>query len=201
MAQQRAALMDRCAGTQPGSLLAVSGIRVVALDALRARFDLAVAIRLGGDRCVLGGSLDSLAAATPELLLLGAALTPLKVRLPSHTAAMSNAAAGFATLLAPMGWPRSASAVVVCNLDGAGHRDSGMLKKALAGQINHTVEWDRCMTTLAERRPRCVLEVGPGSSLSRLWAARWPDVPVRSVDEFHSAQAVVDWACRALGDV
>ena len=201
LSRQRAALMDRCADAEPGGLLAVRGVRVGSLDALLARFDLAVAIHLAVDRCVIGGSLIALAAATPELLARGAELTPLKVRLPSHTPAMATAALDFAELLAPMDWPRNASAVVVCNVDGAGRRESAALKKALAGQIARTVEWDRCMTTLAERRPRCVLEVGPGSSLARMWAARWPEVPVRSVDEFHSAQAVVEWVCRALGDV
>ena len=198
LAQQRAALMDRCAGAQPGGLLAVSGLRVASLNELLVRFDLAVAIRLGVDRCVLGGSLAALAAISPELLARGAELTPLKVRLPSHTPAMAAAAIEFAALLAPMDWPRSAEAVVVCNLDGAGRRDAVTLKQALARQIDHPVEWERSMTTLAERRPRCVLEVGPGTSLARMWAARFPEVPVRSVDEFHSAQAVVAWVLTAL---
>jgi [acyl-carrier-protein] S-malonyltransferase len=199
LAQQRAALMDRCVGTEPGGLLALSGIGVASLDALLARFELAVAIRLGADRCLLGGSLAALAAISPELLARGAELTALNVRLPSHTPAMASAAEAFAKLLDGMSWPRNADATVVCNLDGAGRRASAALKTALAGQIAHTVEWDRCLTTLAERGPRCVLEVGPGSSLARMWAARWPDVPVRSADEFHSAQGVVDWVRRALG--
>lgn len=201
LAQQRAALMDRCVGAAPGGLLAVSGLRVASLDALLVRFDLAVAIRLGAERCLLGGSLAGLAAISPELLARGAELTALNVRLPSHTPAMASAARAFAALLDGMAWPRNAEATLVCDLDGAGHRASVALKAALAGQIAHTVEWDRCLTTLAERGPRCVLEVGPGSSLARMWAARWPDVPVRSVDEFQSAQGVIDWVGRALGAV
>ena len=208
LARQRAAFMDRCAsasagagaGAAPGGLLAVSGLKVASLDALLAQFNLAVAIRLGADRCVLGGPLAALDAITPELLAGGAELTPLKVRLPSHTPAMATAALDFAALLAGMDWPRNARALVVCNIDGAGRRESTALKQALARQIDHTVEWDHCMTTLAERRPRCVLEVGPGNSLARMWAARFPEMPVRSVDEFHSAQAVVDWVERALDD-
>ncbi|MBC7728918.1 MAG: acyltransferase domain-containing protein [Microbacteriaceae bacterium] len=200
LAQQRAALMDHCAGTEPGGLLAVSGVGVASLGEQLVRFGLAVAIRLGIDRCVLGGTLAALAAITPELLARGADLTPLKVRLPSHTAAMGPAALDFAALLAPLNWPGNAQAVVVCNLDGAGRRESQALKQALARQIDHTVEWERCMTTLAERRPRCVLEVGPGTSLARMWAARFPEVPVRSVDEFQSAQAVAAWVERTLGE-
>ena len=200
LAQQRAAFMDRCSSAEQGGLLAVSGLNVASLDALLAQFNLAVAIRLGADRCVLGGPLAALDAITPELLMQGAELTPLKVRLPSHTPAMATAAVDFAALLAGMDWPRNARAVVVCNIDGAGRRESIALKQALARQIDHTVEWDHCMTTLAERRPRCVLEVGPSNSLARMWAARFPEMPVRSVDEFHSVQAVVDWVERSLDE-
>ena len=87
---------------------------------------------------------------------------------------------------------------IASNLDGVGRRDAAAIKHMLAAQIDHPLRWDRCMETLAERRPRCVLEVGPGTSLARMWAARHPEVPVRSVDEFHSAQAVIAWVRRAL---
>ncbi|MET0518382.1 MAG: ACP S-malonyltransferase, partial [Burkholderiaceae bacterium] len=191
----RAALMDGCAGDPPGGLLAVQGLRVAGaagVEALCATLGLAVAIRLGAERCIVGGALTALAAARAPLLALGAELTPLRVRLASHTPAMAAAAAGFGQQLAALAWPRS-EAVLVCNVDGIGRRDPAALKQALARQIDHPVQWARCQDTVAERRPRCVLELGPGSTLARLWAAAVPEVPVRSIDEFHSAQAVVDW--------
>lgn len=196
LARQRAALMDGCAGPEPAGLLSVAGFPVTRIVQLCERRNLSVAIRLGPDRCVLGGSLAALASARPELLAAGAELKPLRVRVASHTPAMAAASQGFQALIEPMPWPRP-SAVLVCNLDGAGRRDPLALKKALAQQISHTVAWDQCLTSIAERQPSCVLEVGPGSTLARQWAAACPEVPVRSIDEFQSRDAVVAWVRQA----
>jgi [acyl-carrier-protein] S-malonyltransferase len=45
---------------------------------------------------------------------------------------------------------------------------------------------------------RCVLEVGPGSALSRMWNSRNPTLPARSVDEFRTADAIARWVTEAL---
>lgn len=197
LARRRAELMDASGGAQPGGLLSVRGLGVAKMGALCARSDLAIAISLGDDHCIVGGTLTALAAAMPALQEAGAELTPLRVRVASHTRAMAAAAIEFAATLQPMQWPHS-NCVVVCDLDGVGRRDALSLKHALARQIDHTVAWRRCMTTIAERQPRCVLEVGPGTTLSRLWAASFPQIPARSVDEFQGADAIVDWVERAL---
>ena len=198
LARQRAAAMDACAVGRAGGLMAVSGIAAVAVDALCARFGLSVAIRSGADRCVLGGPRAALAAAEVASVAAGAQCVVLRVQVASHTAAMAQAATDFAACIDALPW-QSANCVVATNLDGRGRRDAAALKHALAQQIARTVQWDHCMDTLAERRPRCALEVGPGTSLARMWAQRHPDVPVRSVDEFHSAQAVLTWTLKALG--
>ena len=197
LATQRAAAMDRSSGAKPAGLLAVSGLSVDTVESLVADAGLAVAIRIAVDRCVLGGPIAALDALSPTLAARGAELSPLRVRVASHTPAMAAAAADFAALIAPLAWQRSRCAIA-SNLDGAGRRDAAAIKQMLAAQIAHTLRWDCCMDTIAERQPRCVLEVGPGTSLARLWASRHPDVQVRSVDEFHSAAAVVAWVRRAL---
>ena len=80
--------------------------------------------------------------------------------------------------------------VLVCNFTGAALRQVDGLRQAPAGQIARTVPRDRCMDTSAEPGGRCVLEVGPGSSLSRLWQGRHPSISARAADEFGSRQAV-----------
>ncbi|MBW8844814.1 MAG: acyltransferase domain-containing protein [Burkholderiales bacterium] len=189
LATMRAAAMD-AASTEPAGLIAVHG-------PVDERFGLDLAIDLGPDRAVLGGSLAALEAATPLLVARGAEVKTLAVRVASHTPRMAPAAATFAGHLAPRAW-RPLSSTFIANLDGAGLRRADALKHALAEQIAHTVQWRRTMATLAERRPLCVLEVGPGTTLSRLWAAEHPDVPVRSVDEFRSADAVAAWVGQRL---
>lgn len=54
------------------------------------------------------------------------------------------------------------------------------------------------MASLKEEGVHCVLEVGPGSSLSKLWNAAHPDIPARSIDEFSQPQGVIAWV-KALG--
>ena len=41
-----------------------------------------------------------------------------------------------------------------------------------------------------------VLEVGPGTSLARLWRERHPSIAVRSCDEFASPREILDWVSR-----
>jgi [acyl-carrier-protein] S-malonyltransferase len=88
---------------------------------------------------------------------------------------------------------------LVCNLHGRALRNPTELRHALAAQIDHTVRWSECLDAVAERGVRCVLEVGPGTTLSRLWAERGGSVPARSVDEFRSPAAVARWVLATLG--
>jgi [acyl-carrier-protein] S-malonyltransferase len=120
------------------------------------------------------------------------------VRVASHTPAMHDAATAFARHIAPLDW-RNAERPVVCNVDGRGRRDPDAFKLALSAQMKQMVQWDSCMDVIAERRPDCVLEVGPGSGLSRMWAARHPHIPARSVDEFGSLEAICLWVQRHRG--
>lgn len=190
LATRRAAAMDAASGTEPAGLIAVHG-------PVDERFGLDLAIDLAPDRAILGGSLALISAATPALVARGAEVKPLAIRVASHTPRMAPAAAAFATDIAPRAWKPPTSSFIA-NLDGAELRRPNALKQALAEQIAHTVQWQRGLSTLAERRPQCVLEVGPGTTLSRLWAAVRPEIPVRSADEFRSAEAVIAWARTVL---
>jgi [acyl-carrier-protein] S-malonyltransferase len=110
---------------------------------------------------------------------------------------MAAAARGFADHLRNMAFspPRCA---LVCNLGGSALRQPADLQHALAAQIDHTVCWQACQDTVAERGVRCVLEMGAGTTLSRLWAERGGSVPARSIDEFRSPAAVARWVHATL---
>jgi [acyl-carrier-protein] S-malonyltransferase len=197
LAAHRAQAMDDSAVGPATGLLSATGVAEARIAEICARLTLAVAIHLGPDRWVLGGLSSSLVVARDELIALGAESVLLRVQLASHTPLMRAAVEAFAQRIEPMPW-RPGRALVVTNLDGCGQRRPEALKRALSLQIASPVQWHRTMETLAERRPRCVLEVGPGTTLSRMWSARHPDCPTRSTDEFHSADAVVDWVHRTL---
>lgn len=201
VAHDRAAAMadsDRAnAAGQPTGLLAVSGAAAAVLADACGRFGLALALQLTTDRAVLGGPVAALEQAASALAAAGVQATGLAVRLASHTRWMAAAVPVLARRLdgLPMAPPRC---VLVCNHTAAREHDADRLRAALAGQVAHTVRWDRCMDAVAERRPACVLEVGPGHTLAALWNERHPAIVARSVDEFRSPAAVAAWVRSAL---
>ena len=195
----RAQAMDRCAGTASAGLLSVTRIAALDVEAVCARLGLELAIRIGPDRVLVGGASDVLDSAARELIGRGGECKRLRVQVASHTSQMEPAAAEFAALLAGTRWSVPRTPLVTC-FRGRATRAIDDLRRDLAAQIAHTVQWQRCLDTLAERRPRCVLEVGPGTTLARMWAAAHPEIPVRSIDEFGSAAAVVAWVRESRAD-
>jgi len=196
LALRRAAAMDACVADGSAGLLALSDVGAEDVAAACARWGLDVAIRTGERRCVVGGPRSALAQAAAALRAQGATATPLCVRVPSHTPALRAAVPALAQALAGVRWhaPRVAW---VAGITGAAVRDPAQVRQLLADQVATTIRWDACMDTVAERRPGVVLEVGPGTSLARLWRERHPAIPVRSCDEFASAGDVLDWLAAA----
>jgi len=197
LAQARATAMDHSAGTQALGMAAVRDLPLAATLAWCARHGLALAIRLGPDRAVVGGPVDALQAAGLDPAVAGGRVTPIGVKIASHTPWMRDAVTAFASQLASIAL-RPARAPVACNLTGAATRQPVELARCLAQQIAAPVLWDLCLESVAERGVRCVLEVGPGTTLSAMWRAHAPGIPARSVDEFRSAHAVAEWVTQSL---
>jgi [acyl-carrier-protein] S-malonyltransferase len=191
LAPQRAEAMDRCAARAPGGLLAVSGVSEQKLEQLRVEAGLELAIRNGNASVILGGPIAALNDAERKAAALGAQCTRLRVNVASHTPWMREAAESFSRTLAqvPFDTPR----VVLFSNAGDRIRDAKSARVALAAQIARTVRWDECMENVLARQVRCVLEVGPGQALARMWNQRYPTVPARACDDFRSAAAIAAW--------
>jgi [acyl-carrier-protein] S-malonyltransferase len=197
IAAHRAALMDASTHGSATGLLSVAGASAVLVDRLCQAHRLAVAIRFAPDRVVVGGERPALEAAATEAVSFGASVCTLAISLASHTPWMRSAVAPFAAVLAGIRFdPPRIALVTNRNADVAWRVDA--LKTALAEQIAETIRWDECMTVVAERGVACALEVGPGTTLSRLWNARYPGTPARSVDEFKTPAAVARWVAAAM---
>lgn len=194
LAHRRAQAMDRSVAGQATALVAVRDLPLEAITAWCLRHGLAVAIRLAPDRAIVGGPASAIDAALPEI---EGRATAIGVRIASHTAWMAAAVPEFGAQLArvPLQAP---CAPVVCNFTGAATRRPAELARCLSAQIASTVLWDACLESVAERHPRCVLEVGPGTTLATMWRAAQPQIPARSIDEFRSVGAIVDWVGRQL---
>lgn len=194
LAQRRAAAMDRCGQARPGGLLALAGLAAQDAERLCGQTGLAVAIRNGPDSVVVGGPPGGLAACERLAVAAGAQATRLAISVASHTPMMREAVDAFAAELAArdLGRPRG-----VLFSDVAGRiRTGAEAARALARQIAETVRWDECMDDIRSRGPSCVLEVGAGQALSRMWNRRHPDVPARACDEFRSVEAISRWVDR-----
>jgi [acyl-carrier-protein] S-malonyltransferase len=197
LAQQRAAAMDQAAADTATGLLGVNGLSGRPLERLCADFALAVAIRNGIDSVVLGGPRAALAAAADAARLHGAHCVALNVELASHTPWMAAAARAFAARIEPLPF-RAPRTLLFSNAEGCAIK-AAQLKPALARQIDHGVQWDVCMENIAARQVGCVLEVGPGQALARMWNQHHGQIPARSVDEFRSLEAIRHWVARHAG--
>ncbi|HEV8313552.1 MAG TPA: acyltransferase domain-containing protein [Burkholderiaceae bacterium] len=191
LARRRAEAMDRCAAHTPGGLLAVSGFGSEAIDRLCARTGLAIAIRNGPDSVVLGGPHAALDLAERALAAQSVRRTRLRVGVASHTPWMRDAAQDFLQTLSQVSFDKPHTLLFSNAADRI--RDDAGARHALAAQIASTVRWDECMENIRARQVACVLEIGPGQALARLWNERYPDVPARSCDEFRSAAGVAKW--------
>jgi len=192
LAARRAAAMDACVPDGSAGLLALTDVGPDDVAATCARWGLDVAIRTGERRCIVGGPRVALAEAAAALAARGATARLLCVRVPSHTPALRAAVPVFAHALAEAPW-RAPRVAWVAGITGAVVREPARVRQALAEQLATTIRWDACMDTVAERRPGVVLEVGPGTTLARLWRERFPAIPARSCDEFASADEVLRW--------
>jgi [acyl-carrier-protein] S-malonyltransferase len=193
LAQARAQAMDAAAAQHPaGGLLAVRDLSAEALAPVLQRHGLAVAIRMGPRRCIVGGAATALDAAERELVADGVSCTRLGVQIASHTPMLAEAVPALAATVAALAFsaPRAA---LVCNATGEVVRRPAALREACSRQVAQTVPWDRCMEALAERGVQCVLELGPGTTLSTMWNARFPAIAARSADEFTHPDAVIAW--------
>lgn len=196
LAGLRAQCMDRAAGTTEAGLLGVTGALEGGPEALCARFDLDIAIRIDPGSAVLGGLRASLRDAAAWASAQGWRCTPLNIAIASHTRWMRAAAGSFGAVLAGFECRRPA---LPLHSNAQGRvRDAAGARSALSAQIAQTVQWDECMDAVAAQRVSAVLEIGPGQALARMWQARQADVPARSADEFRSVQAIAHWLNRHL---
>jgi [acyl-carrier-protein] S-malonyltransferase len=193
LAMQRAALMDAAVTGLDTGLLSVSGLSAAQVVQMHPALD--CAIDIGPDQGIYAGETSALTVAAEALSTHGALCKRLEVRVASHSHWMASAACGFATQLGAVPFARPGAALVL-NATGASTRDPQALRSALASQIDHTMQWAACMDTLAEQGVACVIEVGAGTTLSKMWNQRHPEIPARSLEEFQDAVGAARWITR-----
>ena len=193
LAARRAELMDTAVAGVDTGLLSVSGMP--SAQVLKAQPELECVIEIGAEQAIYAGEVSALLTSAQALSAMGALCKHLDVRLASHSHWMVSAARGFAAHLESVPFARPHAAVVL-NATGASSRDPQTLRLALATQVDHTVQWSACMDALAEQGVDCVIEIGAGTTLSKMWNQRHPEIPARSLEEFRDVAGVVRWLKR-----
>lgn len=198
LAAVRAEAMDAAAPEGFG-LAGIRGLSLTAIAGLAERHSCHLAIRNAVDSAVVGGGAGALDALCTEARAAGALRAIiLPVRTPSHTPLLIEAGRRFEEVLGrerlrrpPPGAPR-----LISGLDGAPVFDlrSGLAK--LARQISHTLDWAACLEACREYGARTVLELGPGHALTTMARDAIPEARAHTIEEFRSADGVIDWMRR-----
>jgi [acyl-carrier-protein] S-malonyltransferase len=196
LASHRARLMD-AATEKAGALFAVRGLPRRQVEALCQKFGAEIAIINGDDRFIIGAAADAAAAYRAAAIGCGAAVTRLPIEVAAHTRSLTAASQAFrarlndSNLVAP-------AVPVLAGVNGMPIRNRQEAIEVLSRQISTTIDWSACLLALPEFGCTVLVELGPGSALSRMAREQFPDLPSRSVADFRSLEAVIDWVYKFL---
>lgn len=200
MAQRRAELIDAAAPRDCG-LAAIVGLRRPALESILVRQALSIAIVNDVDSFVVGGRHTGLEAACREASARGARHTvTLKVAVPGHTPLLRKATEQFRAVLreASPRLPR-AGYRLLSGIDGDTIYDMETGIDKLARQISTTIDWAACLESCRSAGAETALELGPGTALTHMASALFPDGRARAVEEFRTLAGLRTWLQRAMG--
>lgn len=195
LARQRAEAMDAATIAPPG-MAAVRGLRLPDLEAHLAE-DAFIAIRNGPERCVIAGLASAVANTCAWAEERGASVTPLAVRVASHTPLMAGAVFPFREALEAADF-RAPRIRVLAGIDGSPVLSRDRAIDTLSRQVAEPVDWAACMTGLMEAGTTTALEVPPGSALTRMLREA-TSIPARAMTEFRTAEGVKIWLARQSG--
>lgn len=197
IATTRASLMQACVH-DPQRMLAVSGVAVAELQEFVAAHGLHIAIVTADNKAIIAGLAEHISAAIPEIARLPGhdiTHTEIAVHIASHTPLMLAAVPGFAQALndTPM---HETGIPVLTGINAEKVTEPAIIRSSLLAQLTQTIQWHACMDALAENGISYVLELGPGSALSKMLQARHPHIACRSIADFRSLEGVIQWIRR-----
>lgn len=189
---KRAKLMDE-ASPHPAGLLAIRGLGREQVDSLCQASGCEIAIINNFDHFVIGGPADALTGCESNPLACKATtIKRLQVNVPSHTSWLREASRQFNDELniSTLGDPPYP---VLAGVNGAVVRTREQAISVLSQQIAIPINWLTCMQTAVEMGCGVILELGPGNALAKMLQDVFPDIKVRSVEDFRTMEGVAAW--------
>lgn len=188
----RGRLMNDAAVT-PQTMAAIIGLNVTRIKQLADSFEAYIAIINAADHFVLGVPVARLEALLAAATAAGAVRSiHLPVTVASHTPFMDQAAEAFGKTLQNQPF-QQLSGNIPAGINGEKVFTGEQMINALTAQIHQTIDWHACLETAFASGCRIFLELGPGSSLSRMVLDAFPGTESRSASEFHDLYAVKKW--------
>jgi [acyl-carrier-protein] S-malonyltransferase len=198
LAERRSKIMDVVAPPDSG-LAGIIGLRRDSLDSLLLKHGADIAIINDVDSFVIGGHTAALDACCCDALANGAKrAVRIRVTVPSHTKLMAAAVEPFSKALLDVA-PRLPHGRyrLLSGIDGDTVRDMQTGCEKLARQVCTPVNWAACLQACREADVELVLELGPGTALSRMAAPLFPADRVRSAEEFRTLAGLRAWLSRS----
>ncbi len=206
LTKKRAVLMAEAMDNLPGKKqyrLAVlkDNTNLKQVQQLCTNFNCSIAIINAEDHYVVGGTVDELR------LLLAAAESQgvskaelLRVKVPSHTPLLSKASEAFLQYLqtvvfAPMKYP------ILNALTNEVIDKTQDMTSILADELSHTLQWGRVMRLAPEYGISLFLELGPRSSLKKMFADTNPQIKAYALDDFSSIAGLAAFMQKALASL
>ncbi|WP_342236220.1 malonate decarboxylase subunit epsilon [Inquilinus sp. OTU3971] len=194
LVDRRARLMEQACPAGFG-MVAVTGLpqrRVEAIVAEAGKIAPLYLANLNGPaEFVLSGADAALDRAVEMAQQAGARRAErLAVAVPSHCPLMEGAAAALMAAVesAPVRAPRIQ---IVGNRRARMLRDAAAIREELGTNLAHPVRWSDSVTLMAEHGATAFLEMPPGTVLTRLAAAEFPDLPGRDMESLSLPGALV----------
>lgn len=202
LVRQRGELMFAAGQERPGTMAAVMGlaadeVQTVCREVAADGGVVCLANHNSPQQVVISGEIEAVAAAGERLRTAGAKrVVPLQVSGAFHSPLLEEAAASFAGNLAEVEL-NDPLVPLVANVSGRAVTSAVDLKNGMAQQLTAPVLWhDSLETMLAAdgrgRRPRVVLEVGPGRVLASLARRTFPEVTFVAVGSAEQLNNVLD---------
>jgi len=191
LVQERGRIMADWAGKHPGGLAAVLGldeeiVRQICAD-VASDGAIGVAVVNCPGQTVISGESEPLEQAMALALERGGKVRRLSISVPSHIPLMRDAAKELSGFIDKLPF-RDPNPPLVSNISSKLLTTAEEVQRELSDQICSTIEWARCVLTMADHGSTPFIEVGPGKALTNLMKRIRGDIEVFTAETASDAQ-------------
>lgn len=189
LVQKRAVFMEEATKQAQGTMAAIIGFDTAKLIEICRQTGAEIANFNSNEQIVISGAAAKVQAAMEAIKAAGGQkVIPLTVSGAFHSSLMTPAAENFAGVLKSIHF-KPPQVPVLSNVTGQSHTRADLAKN-LAGQINDSVQWVKCVEFMASQGISQFIEIGPGRVLKGLIRRINPSLNVLNVEKPSDLEAL-----------